>query len=244
MARTVGIGHQDFETVITKDIFYIDKTSFIKEWWENEDSVTLIARPRRFGKTLNMSMVEKFFSIEFAGRGELFEGLAIWQEERYRLLQGTYPVISLSFAKVKAGTFPDTRRQICQIITELYNKYDFLIKNNCLNDREKDDFRRISADMENYLAAGSLNALSNYLSRYYGKKVIILLDEYDTPMQEAYVHGYWSEIVEFIRNLFNATFKTNPYLDRAIMTGITRVSKESIFSDLNNLEAVTTTCGK
>ncbi len=244
MARTVGIGHQDFETVITKDIFYIDKTSFIKEWWENEDSVTLIARPRRFGKTLNMSMVEKFFSLEFAGRGELFEGLAIWQEERYRLLQGTYPVISLSFAKVKAGTFPDTRRQICQIITELYNKYDFLIKNNCLNDREKDDFRRISADMENYLAAGSLNALSNYLSRYYGKKVIILLDEYDTPMQEAYVHGYWSEIVEFIRNLFNATFKTNPYLDRAIMTGITRVSKESIFSDLNNLEAVTTTCGK
>ncbi len=244
MARTVGIGHQDFETVITKDIFYIDKTSFIKEWWENEDSVTLIARPRRFGKTLNMSMVEKFFSLEFAGRGELFEGLAIWQEERYRLLQGTYPVISLSFAKVKAGTFPDTRRQICQIITELYNKYDFLMEKNCLNDNEKDDFRRISADMENYLAAGSLNALSNYLSRYYGKRVIILLDEYDTPMQEAYVHGYWSEIVEFIRNLFNATFKTNPYLDRAIMTGITRVSKESIFSDLNNLEVVTTTCGK
>ena len=250
MARTVGIGHQDFETVITKGIFYIDKTSFIKEWWENEDSVTLIARPRRFGKTLNMSMVEKFFSIDFAGKGELFEGLAIWQEKspdgdyRYRRLQGTCPVVSLSFAKVKAGTFPDTRRQICQIITELYNKYDFLLESGCLNEKEKDDFRRISADMENYLAAGSLNALSGYLSRYYGKKVIILLDEYDTPMQEAYVHGYWSEIVEFIRSLFNATFKTNPYLDRAIMTGITRVSKESIFSDLNNLEVVTTTSDK
>ncbi len=247
MARTVGIGHQDFETVITKGIFYIDKTSFIKEWWENEDSVTLIARPRRFGKTLNMSMVEKFFSIDFAGKGELFEGLAIWQEKspdgdyRYRRLQGTCPVVSLSFAKVKAGTFPDTRRQICQIITELYNKYDFLLESGCLNEKEKDDFRKISADMENYLAAGSLNALSGYLSRYYGKKVIILLDEYDTPMQEAYVHGYWSEIVEFIRNLFNATFKTNPYLDRAIMTGITRVSKESIFSDLNNLTVVTST---
>lgn len=244
MARTVGIGHQDFETVITKDIFYIDKTGFIREWWENEDSVTLIARPRRFGKTLNMSMVEKFFSIECAGRGELFEGLSIWQEERYRLIQGTYPVISLSFAKVKAGTFADTRRQICQSITELYNKNDFLLESGCLNEKEKDDFCRISAEMENYLAAGSLNALSSYLSRYYGKKVIILLDEYDTPMQEAYAHGYWNEIVEFIRNLFNATFKTNPYLERAIMTGITRVSKESIFSDLNNLEVVTTTCDK
>ena len=241
MARIVGIGHQDFETVITKGIFYIDKTAFIKEWWENEDSVTLIARPRRFGKTLNMSMLEKFFSIDYAGRGELFEGLAIWQEEGYRLLQGTYPVISLSFAKVKAGTFSDTRRQICQIITELYNKSDFLLESGCLNEKEKDDYRKISADMESYLAAGSLNALSGYLLRYYGKKVIILLDEYDTPMQEAYVHGYWDEIVEFMRNLFNATFKTNPYLDRAIMTGITRVSKESIFSDLNNLTVVTST---
>ncbi|MDE7354124.1 MAG: ATP-binding protein [Acetatifactor sp.] len=241
MARIVGIGHQDFETVITKGIFYIDKTAFIKEWWENEDSVTLIARPRRFGKTLNMSMVEKFFSIDYAGRGELFEGLAIWQEEGYRLLQGTYPVISLSFAKVKAGTFSDTRRQICQIITELYNKHDFLLESDCLNEKEKDDFHKISADMENYLAAGSLNALSCYLLRYYGKKVIILLDEYDTPMQEAYVHGCCNEIVEFMRNLFNATFKTNPYLDRAIMTGITRVSKESIFSDLNNLTVVTST---
>ena len=241
MARIVGIGHQDFETVITKGIFYIDKTAFIKEWWENEDSVTLIARPRRFGKTLNMSMLEKFFSIDYAGRGELFEGLAIWQEEGYRLLQGTYPVISLSFAKVKAGTFSDTRRQICQIITELYNKSDFLLESGCLNEKEKDDYRKISADMESYLAAGSLYALSGYLLRYYGKKVIILLDEYDTPMQEAYVHGYWDEIVEFMRNLFNATFKTNPYLDRAIMTGITRVSKESIFSDLNNLTVVTST---
>lgn len=237
----IPVNITDFEIIRNNGYYYIDKTAFIKEWWENEDSVTLIARPRRFGKTLNMSMVEKFFSMDYAGRGELFEGLAIWKEEGYRLLQGTYPVISLSFAKVKAGTFPDTRRQICQIITELYNKHDFLLESDCLNEKEKDDFRQISADMENYLAAGSLNALSGYLLRYYGKKVIILLDEYDTPMQEAYVQGYWDEIVEFMRNLFNATFKTNPYLERAIMTGITRVSKESIFSDLNNLTVVTST---
>lgn len=228
MARIVGIGHQDFEAVITKGIFYIDKTSFIKEWWENEDSVTLIARPRRFGKTLNMSMVEKFFSMDYAGRGRLFEGLAIWKEEGYRLLQGTYPVISFSFAKVKAGTFPDTRRQICQIITELYNKHNFLLESDCLNEKEKDDFRQISADMENYLAAGSLNALSSYLLRYYGKKVIILLDEYDTPMQEAWINGYWDEMVRFTRSMFHSALKTNPYLERALLTGITRISKESI----------------
>ena len=194
-----------------------------------------------------MSMLEYFFSVECAGKAGLFEGLSIWKEERYRHLQGTYPVISLSFARVKETTFPGARTQICQIITELYDKYDFLLDSGCLNEREKERFRGVSVDMADYLATNSLHALSSFLSRYYGKKVIILLDEYDTPMQEAYVHGYWSEIVEFIRNLFNATFKTNPYLDRAIMTGITRVSiasceaLESIFSDLNNLTVVTST---
>ena len=113
-----------------------------------------------------------------------------------------------------------------------------------MNEDERERFRKVSAEMEDTIASDSLNALSNYLSRYYGRKVIILLDEYDTPMQEAYVYGYWREIVEFIRTLFNATFKTNPYLERAVMTGITRVSKESIFSDLNNLEVVTTSSDK
>ena len=113
-----------------------------------------------------------------------------------------------------------------------------------MNDNEKDPYRKVSADMEDYIATDSLNALSDYLMRYYDKKVILLLDEYDTPMQEAYVNGYWEELAAFTRNLFNSTFKTNPYLECAIMTGITRISKESIFSDLNNLEVVTTTSGK
>ncbi len=265
MARVVGIGHQNFEQLIQANCFYIDKTRFIKEWWENRDVVTLITRPRRFGKTLNMSMLEQFFSLEYADRGDLFQGLAIWEEEssdgenspggenllagenplpgdyKYRNLQGTYPVISLSFANVKEISFSNARKKICQIITNLYNKYDYLLEGDGLNADEKGRFRKVSAEMEDYIASDSLNALSNYLSRYYGKKVIILLDEYDTPMQEAYVHGYWREMVDFIRTFFNATFKTNPYLDRAIMTGITRVSKESIFSDLNNLTVVTTT---
>ena len=241
MPRTVGIGHQDFEQMITTENFYIDKTMFIKEWWENNDAVTLITRPRRFGKTLNLDMIEHFFSVSHAGRSDLFQNLSIWQEEKYRELQGTYPVIFLSFASVKATSFPEARKSICQIIKKLYNKYDFLLESSHLNEDERKMYNHISNDMENHMAANSLNALSDYLMRYYGKKVLILLDEYDTPMQEAYVHGYWDELVSFIRNLFNSTFKTNPFLERAIMTGITRVSKESIFSDLNNLTVVTTT---
>lgn len=241
MARTVSIGCQDFETIRSNDYLYIDKTQFIKEWWEQGDSVTLITRPRRFGKTLAMSMVEKFFSINYADYGYLFEGLPLWEEEKYRALQGSYPVISLSFAKAKENSFLNSRKKICQIITDLYNQYDFLPNSGKLNDNEKYFFRKVSAEMEDYVATDSLNALSGYLKKYYGKKVIILLDEYDTPMQEAYVNGYWDELAGFTRSLFNAAFKTNPHLERAIMTGITRISKESIFSDLNNLSVVTST---
>lgn len=241
MVKPVGIGHQDFEKVRTSNNFYIDKTKFIREWWEANDDVTLITRPRRFGKTLNMSMLEKFFSVKYAGREDLFEGLKVWEHEKYRQLQGTWPVISLSFAKVKETSYLNARRRICQIIADIYNQFYFLLDSDKLNDGEKERFRNVSAEMEEYIAADSLNVLSDYLMRYYGKKVIILLDEYDTPMQEAYMNGYWKEIVAFTRNLFNASFKTNPYLERAVMTGITRVSKESVFSDLNNLRVVTAT---
>ncbi len=250
MAGKIGIGNQDFEVVREKDYFYIDKTGFIREWWESGDAVTLLTRPRRFGKTLNMSMVEKFFSVNYADRGDLFKGLNIWEEKssageyKYRKLQGTYPVIFLSFADVKETTFEEARKKIFKIIQLVYNKFDFLLKSDVLNDNEKSDFQKVSAEMEDYMASLSLKMLSDYLCRYYGKKVIILLDEYDTPMQEAYVNGYWKELADFTRSLFNSTFKTNPYLERAIMTGITRVSKESIFSDLNNLEVVTTTSKK
>ncbi len=244
MARTVAIGVQDFETIVSNNYFYIDKTDFIREWWENGDSVTLITRPRRFGKTLNMNMVEKFFSLEYAGRSDLFENLNIWKEEKYRKLQGTYPVIFMSFADVKETEFPSARKAICRNIKRLYNRHDFLLESDCLNEDEKDMYKKVDPEMENYIASDSIRALADYLQRYYGKKPIILLDEYDTPMQEAYVHGYWEEMVSFIRNLFNSTFKTNPYLERAIMTGITRVSKESIFSDLNNLAVVTSTTNK
>ncbi len=241
MARTVAIGIQDFETCIVNDCFYIDKTSFIKEWWESRDSVTLITRPRRFGKTLNMSMLECFFSLKYADKKNLFENLEIWKEEKYRNLQGTYPVISLSFANVKTDTFEKTKTRICQILTDLYIKLDFLKDSTSFTQKDREYFDRICEGMPETDATIALHKLCDYMQRYYGKKPIVLLDEYDTPMQEAYVHGFWDELVTFTRNLFNATFKTNPYLERAIMTGITRVSKESIFSDLNNIKVVSTT---
>jgi len=240
MSRTVGIGIQNFEKMITRKVFYIDKTMFIKEWWESMDDVTLITRPRRFGKTLTMSMVEHFFSADYAD-SPLFEGLKIWKEEKYRALQGTYPVISLSFADVKDTSYEEARIKICQAIADLYNKYAYLAKGDLLEENEKEYFRRISIDMRDSEITVSLRRISDYLCRFYGKKVIILLDEYDTPMQEAYVDGYREELTVFIRSLLNATFKGNPYLERAILTGITRVSKESVFSDLNNLKVVTTT---
>ena len=241
MKRKIGIGIQNFEKLREKDCFYVDKTSFIQEWWESNDDVTLITRPRRFGKTLNMSMVETFFSVKYADRGDLFEGLSIWEEEEYRKIQGTYPVISLSFANVKEKEYKTARKKICQFLTNLYAKYSFLIDSGVLYESDIRYFKRVSEDMDDSDATLALYQLSDYLYRYYGKKVIILLDEYDTPMQEAYVDGYWDELVAFTRSLFNATFKTNPWLERGIMTGITRVSKESIFSDLNNLKVVTTT---
>ena len=240
MARVISIGNQSFESMCERDNFYIDKTSFIKEWWENDDTVTLITRPRRFGKTLNLNMLECFFSNKYKDRGDLFEGLDIWKEEKYRELQGTYPVIFISFAKIKQNNYTDTIAGIKRIICDVIQKYYFLKDWQGLTDEEKNNLKSITYGMDDVTAQEAIASISNYLSRYYGKKVIILLDEYDTPMQEAYVNGYWEELVAFTRSFFNATFKTNPYLERAIMTGITRVSKESIFSDLNNLEVITT----
>ena len=241
MKKAISIGIQGFSDLREQDCFFVDKTNYIKEWWGKRDVVTLITRPRRFGKTLNMSMLDCFFSNKYANRADLFEGLSIWQDETYRKLQGTYPVIFLSFAAVKAGNLEDAKTQIKQEITRLYWENRNLMKEDIFGEDERELYYRTTVKMDDVTAQDSLRNLSVWMERYYGKKVIILLDEYDTPMQEAYVQGYWDEFTSFVRSLFNASFKTNPYLERAIMTGITRVSKESIFFDLNNLRVVTTT---
>ena len=239
--NTVSIGNQGFDDIRENKYFYIDKTGLIKEWWSSGDAVTLITRPRRFGKTLNMSMLNCFFSNRYADRGDLFEGLSVWEDEKYRQLQGTYPVIFLSFADVKADNIEAAKAQVKVKVAELFNRSTFLLDSGILVENEAEAFKRVTMYMDDVLCTSAVNMMCYFMHKYYDKKVIILLDEYDTPMQEAYVHGYWDEFTAFIRSMFNSVFKTNPYLERAVMTGITRVSKESIFSDLNNLAVVTTT---
>ena len=162
MPRTVGIGHQDFEKIRIKNTFYIDKTGFIKEWWEAEDDVTLITRPRRFGKTLNMSMLEKFFSVKYGKRQELFEGLSIWEDKKYQSLQGTFPVINLSFANVKEKDYQGTRQSINQILEDLYNKNIFLIEGNLLTDNEKAYFQSVNGGMKEITAVWAIHRMSMF----------------------------------------------------------------------------------
>lgn len=243
--KIVNIGEQRFDRMIEEDKFYIDKTGFIKEWWEYGSTVTLITRPRRFGKTLNMSMLECFFSTKYADRGDLFEGLSIFSDvsdsEKYRNLQGTFPVVFLSFAPVKSGDIEEIKKGIKRIITKAYDEYRDIIETGKFSDNEKNAFNAVNKAMDDETAYTAVNSLCGYLKKHYGSDVIVLLDEYDTPMQEAWIAGTWDESVNFFRNFFNHTFKTNSALYRGMITGITRISKESIFSDLNNLDVITTT---
>ena len=244
MGRPISIGAQSFEFIRKNECFFVDKTDFIKEWWENTDAVTLITRPRRFGKTLNLDMMNCFFSRTYEGRSELFEGLSIWKDEKYRKLQGSFPVIFLSFADIKGQTFEKTKQMIKYLLERLYREHNYVRDGKGMDEKEMEFFDSVSSRMPDDVAVLALKYLSDYMERYYGQKVLIFLDEYDTPLQEAYVYGYWEELVGFIRQMFNSAFKTNPSMERAMMTGITRVSKESIFSDLNNLTVVTTTSEK
>lgn len=239
--QSVNLGEQRFDRVVGENKFYIDKTGFIKEWWETGAAVTLITRPRRFGKTLNMSMTECFFSNEYADRGDLFKGLSVWEEEKYRKLQGTFPVIFLSFANVKAADFEEMNYKLSEVIADLFEKNRYLLEGDLLSENEKEYYKSIKVGMKDIVAAGALHRMANFMQRYYGKDVIIILDEYDTPMQEAWLSGYWDEAVRFFSSFFNSSFKTNPYLCRGLITGITRIARESIFSGMNNLEVITTT---
>lgn len=244
MGKTISIGAQSFEFIRKNKCFFVDKSDFIKEWWENTDVVTLITRPRRFGKTLNLDMLNCFFSKAYEGRGELFEGLSIWRDKKYRELQGSYPVIFLSFADIKGETFEETKQGIKYVLEKLYRIHRYVKDAKSMDEKDMEFFDSVSSKMPDDVAVLALKYLSDYLEAYYGQKVLIFLDEYDTPLQEAYIYGYWQELAGFIRRIFNSAFKTNPSMERAVMTGITRVSKESIFSDLNNLTVVTTTSEK
>ena len=249
MARTISVGEQNFSTIRERNCFLVDKTMLIKDWWENEDSVTLITRPRRFGKTLNMDMLDCFFSTGYANRSDLFEGLKIWEYEEYRNMQGTYPVISLSFAKLKNDSLSGIQEKMSDIFGSLYIRYsDMVEKSTKIPEKMKKKFDSICEKLNKGNSGNTVTDAISYLCEVlfaeYQKKVIILLDEYDTPLQEAYTGGFWDEMVSFMRIFFNSTFKSNKYMQRAVMTGITRVSKESLFSDMNNLKICTLTSEK
>ena len=241
----VNIGEQRFYKLIEENRFYIDKTDFIREWWENGSTVTLITRPRRFGKTLNMSMLECFFSRKYEGRADLFEGLSIFgnesDSEKYRNLQGKFPVIFLTFANIKAVQYSEMEKKITEVIASLYENNRYLLEKNCLSENEKKYYESIKIGMPGDIAVGAVHRMACFMQRYYQQNVIVILDEYDTPMQEAWLSGYWDKAVSFFSSFFNATFKTNPYLERGMITGITRIAKESIFTGMNNLKVVTTT---
>ncbi len=244
MKREIATGVQDFEKLRVNQRFYVDKTDFISKWWNGGDDVTLITRPRRFGKTLNMSTLNCFFSNKFENREELFEGLKVWEDAELRDQQGKWPVIFLSFAGIKGRTYEDTMVQMKKLLVKLYLCFPELYQYKGFGENEQRALKAVCEDMTDTDAAFSVNLLSSLLMKIHGKRVLIFLDEYDTPLQEAYINGYWDDLVAFTRTMFNNAFKTNPSLERGIMTGITRVSKESIFSDLNNLDVVTTTSDK
>ncbi|MBQ9057839.1 MAG: AAA family ATPase [Atopobiaceae bacterium] len=240
MARTVSIGAQGFENIRKNNLFYVDKTGFMSDWWNSHDDVTLICRPRRFGKTLNLDTVRCFFSTEFAGRGEeLFGGLDVWQDPKMQKLQGTIPVVSISFADIKSSNYKDAMSGIRINLRVETTRHRYLLESDKVSRDDQSALTRVSDNMDDVTAARALQLLCRALYAHWGTKPIVLLDEYDTPMQEAWVGGYWDEMSSFMRSLMNSTFKSNPSLGRALMTGITRVSRESMFSDLNNLRVLT-----
>ena len=242
MARTVSIGAQGFEALRTNSYFYIDKTDIVRDWWLSGDHVTLICRPRRFGKTLNLDTIRCFLSTAYAGRGEdLFGGLSVWDDAAMRTLQGTVPVVFLSFAAVKERDLEGALYSMKYALSGAVRAHNYMLRSEALAEVDRDFFDQMRPEMSDEVAIGCLNKVCTLLEAHWGVKPVVLLDEYDTPMQEAWLGGYWDNMVAFQRSLFNATFKTNPSLGRALITGVTRVSRESIFSDLNNLAVITTT---
>lgn len=235
--RKIGIGVSDFKDIIEQEYFYVDKTRFIEEISENGAIVQLITRPRRFGKTLNMSMLRYFYDISGKDTNrKLFKNLYIENSATIKE-QGKYPVIFISFKDIKALTIEEMYSQVRTLISEIYDNYKFLREN--LDERDRVIFDKIWTEDKSGNYFNSLKQLAKYLKEYYNQDVILLIDEYDTPMVSAYENGYYDEIKSFFTGLFGSALKENPALKKAVLTGIMRISKENIFSGLNNIRVNT-----
>lgn len=235
MDKKLPIGYDNFKEVIEKDLYYVDKTHIIEELLDNKNKVVLFPRPRRFGKTLLLSMLENFFNIEKKKDNKhLFDNLYIKNSKYYNNLS-SYPVIKLDFKSLKQTNYKVMYGAYTEMIRETYSSKMYLL--DILNDGEKEIFNSFimsTASEEKYQKA--INILCSFLYKYYNKKTIILIDEYDVPIQQGYLYGFYNDIVSFIREVFSSSLKGNDNLEFSIMTGVLRVSKESLFSDLNNVK--------
>ena len=242
--KQIALGVEDFKEIIDKDGYFVDKTLMIKELIESNAKVTLFTRPRRFGKTLNQFMIRRFFedertrSGERIDNGDLFDGLKITAcGEEVLQHQQQYPVIFLSLKSAKQPNFEEAYKKICRALAEEFRRHQYLLEGNSLADDQKIMFQKIMTEQADYSAYNdALKFLSECLWQYHGKNTIILIDEYDVPLENAYLEGFYDRMIQFIRSLFESALKTNPYLEKSVITGCLRISKESIFTGLNNLE--------
>ena len=244
LSAQVVIGYQDFEDFTCGQQFYVDKTHFITEWIREGTKITLITRPRRFGKTTRLSTVRMFCDPRYAEHPEYFSKLRVWQDERSRSMFGSTPVISTSFGGCKGIDYKQSIRGMMGQLDTMYAHHEYLLDSPRLTEEDKETFKETrwglfhndTGHIEN-----SIKKLCELLYKHFGVKPIVLIDEYDTPLIEAYTDGYWDEMITTCRQLFHNTLKENDYLGRAIITGVTKVSKNSLFSDLNNLLVATVT---
>ena len=242
--KQIAIGVEDFKKIIDKDGYFVDKTLMIQSLIESQAMVTLFMRPRRFGKTLNQFMIRRFFEDERTRSGEridngyLFDGLKVTAcGEEVLQHQQQYPVIFLSLKSAKQPNFEEAYKKICRALAEEFRRHQYLLEGNSLADDQKIMFQKIMAEQADYSAYNdALKFLSECLWQYHGKNTIILIDEYDVPLENAYLEGFYDRMIQFIRSLFESALKTNPYLEKSVITGCLRISKESIFTGLNNLE--------
>lgn len=242
---TLPIGRSDFKNIIQNSFYYVDKTLFIEEAYQQTSQVILILRPRRFGKTLNLSMLRYFFEKSDEHTAKLFDNLKIKEKEIFSKHQGKYPIIFLTFKDTKATTILSCIDKIRTVLAEEYQRHSYLINSNNLTSNEKEQFlqivdNKLNLTEEQNILEDSLYNLCKALTKHHGKKVILLMDEYDTPVHEGYFYNYHKEILAFLRNFLSKVLKDNEqYLERAFLTGILKIAKESIFSGLNNVKAYT-----
>jgi len=242
--KQIAIGVEDFKEIIVKDGYFVDKTLMIKKLIEENAKVTLFMRPRRFGKTLNQFMLRRFFedertrSGERIDNGDLFDGLKVAAcGEEVLQHQQQYPVIFLSLKSAKQPNFEEAYKKICKALAEEFRRHQYLLEGNSLADDQKIMFQKIMTGQADYSAYNdALKFLSECLWQYHGKNTMILIDEYDVPLENAYLEGFYDQMIPFIRSLFESALKTNPYLEKGVITGCLRISKESVFTGLNNLE--------